>query len=47
MSLSVLLTTLGGEIEGAEAVCKSYGEFFSDIEKIGIKVKLYEANEGN
>ena len=36
MSLSVLLTTLGGEIDGAEAISKSYPDFFDDILRLGI-----------
>ena len=42
MSLSVLATIYGGEIEGAEAISKSYTTFFDDIEKLGIKVKKNE-----
>ena len=42
MALSVLLTTLGGEISGAEAVSKSYPEFFVHLKELGIKVSLYE-----
>lgn len=38
MSLTVLLSKVGGEIEGAEAVRKSYPEFFEDMKKIGINV---------
>lgn len=37
MSLAVLLTLYGGEIEGCEAVKKSYPDFFEDINKLGIK----------
>ena len=37
MALSVLLTTVGGEIEGCEAVNKSYPTFFEDLTKLGIK----------
>lgn len=40
MALSVLLSRYGGKIEGAEAVNKSYPEFFSDIKKIGIEVEI-------
>lgn len=40
MSLSVLLTLTGGEIDGAEAVSKSYPAFFEDLRRLGI-----EANE--
>ena len=36
MSLAVILTLFGGEIEGCEAVSKSYPDFFSDIKKLGI-----------
>jgi len=42
MSLAVLLTLVGGEIEGAEAISKSYPEFFSDLKKLGIGVTEYE-----
>ena len=37
MSLSVICTLFGGEIEGCEAVSKSYPAFFEDINKLGIK----------
>ncbi len=42
MSMAVLLTLLGGEIEGAEAVRKSYPAFFDDMKKLGIEVTIYE-----
>ena len=42
MALAVLLTKFGGEIDGAEAVSKSYPDFFSDISSIGIDVTLVE-----
>lgn len=42
MSLTVLCTLFGGEIEGCEAVKKSYPDFFEDIKKLGIQ--LYEIN---
>lgn len=42
MALAVLLTLTGGEIEGAEAVKKSYPAFFSDLRSLGIEVELYE-----
>ena len=42
MSLAVLASVFGGEIEGSEAVKKSYPDFFSDIEKLGIKFTHYE-----
>lgn len=36
MSLAVLLSTLGGTIDGCEAVSKSYPSFFDDIHTLGI-----------
>lgn len=39
MSLAVLCTLTGGEIEGAEAVAKSYKGFFDDLEKLKIKLE--------
>lgn len=42
MSLSVLATLTGGEIEGAECVTKSYPAFFEDLSSLGIEVKKYE-----
>ena len=39
MALSVLLTLTGGSIDGAEAVNKSYKEFFIDLKLLGIGVK--------
>lgn len=42
MSLAVLCTVYGGEIEGCEAVSKSYPDFFEDIKSLGIK--HYEIN---
>lgn len=36
MALSILLTRLGGSLEGAEAVKKSYPDFFSDLLSLGI-----------
>ena len=38
MALSVLLTLTGGEIEGAEAVSKSYPEFFDHLRTLGVEV---------
>ncbi len=43
MALSVLLTETGGKITGAEAVKKSYPDFFKDLSSLGIEVKEYEA----
>lgn len=42
MSLAVLCTLVGGEIEGAEAVEKSYPDFFDVIEKLKIGLEIYE-----
>ena len=41
MALSILLTLTGGEIEGAEAVSKSYPEFFNDLKALGITIEEY------
>ena len=38
MALAVLLTLVGGEIEGAEAISKSYPEFFSQLRSLGVAV---------
>ncbi|MBR2043416.1 MAG: 3-phosphoshikimate 1-carboxyvinyltransferase [Clostridia bacterium] len=43
MAMAVLSTITGGVIEGAEAVKKSYPDFFSVISTLGIGVKYYEA----
>ena len=37
MSLAVLLTLTGGEIDGAETVSKSYPTFFEDLRALGIE----------
>lgn len=42
MSLSVLLTLTGGDIIGAEAIKKSYPEFFSELGRLGIEEYIYE-----
>jgi len=42
MALSILLTLVGGEIEGAEAVSKSYPGFFHDLRSLGIEVTEYD-----
>ncbi len=42
MSLAVLLTLTGGEIEGAEAVRKSYPEFFDHLRALGIEVTEHD-----
>lgn len=38
MALSVMATIFGGTIDNAEAINKSYPEFFNDLEHLGIKV---------
>ena len=43
MALAILLTLTGGEIEGAEAINKSYPSFFEDLKSLGIEVECYEA----
>ena len=40
MALSVLLSKLGGSIDGVEAVRKSYPGFFSDIQSLGAEVTV-------
>lgn len=45
MALSLLLSLTGGQIADAQAVKKSYPYYFSDIEKLGIKVTLNEDNK--
>jgi len=40
MALSVICSIYGGEIDGCEAVSKSYPTFFEDIKKLGIKCEV-------
>ncbi len=42
MSLAVLLTLTGGDIIGAEAISKSYPDFFSELGELGIEETIYE-----
>lgn len=42
MALSILLTLTGGEIDGAEAISKSYPAFFENLRELGIKVTEHE-----
>ncbi len=42
MSLAVISSVYGGEIEGAENVKKSYPKFFDDISSLGIEVELID-----
>lgn len=44
MSEAVLMTITGGIIEGAEAVSKSFPDFFDKLREIGIEVKEIEDN---
>lgn len=39
MALSIMLSKFGGEIEGIEAVNKSYPGFFEDLKSLGIEVE--------
>lgn len=43
MALSTLLTLFGGEIDGAEAVNKSFPDYFEKLEAVGIEVQKNEA----
>ncbi len=42
MSLAVLSTVTGGTIEGAEAVSKSYPEFFCVLKSLNVGIETYE-----
>lgn len=42
MALAVLLTITGGSILGAEAVSKSFPDFFKKLSDLGIGVELYD-----
>ena len=39
MSCAVLCSITGGSINGAEAVCKSFPDFFDRIRKLGLEVE--------
>ena len=39
MSMAVLLTLVGGEIEGAQAVSKSFPDFFEVLNSLGVEVE--------
>lgn len=39
MAMSVLLTLTGGELQGAEAVRKSYPNFFEDLRSLGVNIE--------
>ena len=40
MAAAVLLSRLGGTVEGIEAVAKSYPDFFSQLQSVNIKVEI-------
>ena len=42
MAMAILLTLTGGEILGAEAVAKSYPDFFEHLKKININLEIYD-----
>lgn len=42
MACSIALTLLGGEINGCEAISKSYPAFFEDLKALGIEVEINE-----
>lgn len=42
MATAILLTQVGGEIIGAEAINKSYPDFFKDLMKLNIDLEIYE-----
>lgn len=45
MALSVLLMLTGGEIEGAQAVRKSFPDFFEKLKRLGIEVQTNEIDK--
>lgn len=40
MAMSLILSEIGGEIEGAEAINKSYPKFFENLKQLGAEVEL-------
>ena len=40
MAMSVILSKIGGAIDGAQAIRKSYPGFFDDIKQLGAEVEL-------
>ena len=42
MALSALLTVFGGEISGAQAVSKSFPDYFEKLASLGIEVEKYD-----
>lgn len=45
MALSLILTKVGGSIEGWEAVAKSYPDYFEGIASLGIEVETVNGNQ--
>ncbi len=45
MALAVLLTKFGGSIDGAEAVKKSYPQFFEELRALGIEISTGDDGE--
>ena len=45
MSIAVLLTITGGSIEGAQAVRKSFPDFFARLSSLGIEVLFDETDK--
>ncbi len=45
MALSLLLSKVGGSIRGAQAVSKSFPDFFARIASLGVQVTTYEDRE--
>ena len=43
MAMSLILSHIGGKINGAEAVRKSYPGFFNDIKQLGAEVEIYDS----
>ena len=39
MALAILLTTVGGTLDGAECVSKSFPDFFAELAKVGIDLR--------
>ena len=45
MSLAVLLTLTGGQIEGAQAVKKSFPDFFEKLKQLGISLQTHHTGQ--
>ena len=45
MSLAVLLMLTGGQIDGAQAVRKSFPDFFEKLQTLGIEVETFETDK--